>query len=447
MDMIAPVLLLCGLTLLMGWLLLSAQARLKSDAGDLVDAIDALLPQTQCAQCGYPGCRPYAQAVAAGASIDLCPPGGKATFDALKTLLGRSEGIPPPAPEPALARIREAECIGCFLCIRACPVDAIIGAPGFMHTVIEDECTGCELCVPACPVDCIDLIPVLRKSTKPATTTPEPNIDASPIGSPERTPASSALGTPTLGTPTLGTPTLGTPTLGTPTLGTPTFTLGTPTLGTPTFPLGTPTLGTPTFPFGTPTPLGTPTLGTPTLGAMGTPALGQKGTPTVQRDTHRTVQRDTHRTATKETPTAKKGTPTVSGPGIPDNGTPAAQPCIGCNRCEPVCPADLAPRELLWLSSAKKWDSAAALGLERCIECRLCDRVCPSDIPLARIFGGGKRVLADAAAQTAQAAHAKARFEAREARLAAQLSEAQARRSERLARQKRPAAPGRPIPQ
>ena len=417
--MIAPVLVLGGLTLLMGWLLLSAQARLKSDAGDLVDAIDALLPQTQCAQCGYPGCRPYARAVAAGASIDLCPPGGKATFDALKTLLGRGEGIAPPAPEPALARIREAECIGCFLCIRACPVDAIIGAPGFMHTVMEDECTGCELCVPACPVDCIDLIPVLRKSTKPATTTPEPNIDASPISSPESTPASSALGTPTLGTPTSSA--LGTPTLGTPTLGTPT-------------PLGTPTLGT-------------PTLGTPTLGAMGTPALGQKGTPTVPRDTHRTVQRDTHRTATKETPTAKKGTPTVSGPGIPDNGTPAAQPCIGCNRCEPVCPADLAPRELLWLSSAKKWDSAAALGLERCIECRLCDRVCPSDIPLARIFGGGKQILADAAAQTAQAAHAKARFEAREARLAAELSEAQARRSERLARQKRPGQPGRPIPQ
>lgn len=123
----------------------------------LADRIDSLLPQTQCRQCGYPGCRPYAEAVAAGRSgINRCPPGGPETLHALADLTGRPvtplEGAHKP---PAVARIDEPACIGCTLCIQACPVDAIVGAVNAMHTVIAGECTGCELCVPVCPVDCI----------------------------------------------------------------------------------------------------------------------------------------------------------------------------------------------------------------------------------------------------------------------------------------------------
>lgn len=130
----------------------------------LAKEIDALLPQTQCGECGYPGCMPYAQALAAGvAPIDRCPPGGVATVLALGHLLHID-----PAPyledaktntrAPAVAVIREAECIGCTKCIQACPVDAIIGSGKLMHSVLTEDCTGCGLCVEPCPVDCIDLV-------------------------------------------------------------------------------------------------------------------------------------------------------------------------------------------------------------------------------------------------------------------------------------------------
>lgn len=131
----------------------------------LADRIDALLPQTQCEQCGYHGCRPYAEAIARGeAPINQCPPGGAAGIAKLATLLN----VPAMPLNPAngveqprrLARIVEADCIGCTKCIQACPVDAIVGAAKLMHTVIADDCTGCELCVPACPVDCIVLLPM-----------------------------------------------------------------------------------------------------------------------------------------------------------------------------------------------------------------------------------------------------------------------------------------------
>ena len=126
-----------------------------------VQAIDALLPQTQCGKCGHPGCKPYAEGIAAGEAINKCPPGGNATMQALARLLQVPE-MPLELPEvaPQIAFIREAECIGCTKCIQACPVDAIVGAAKLMHTVIRNECTGCELCVAPCPVDCIDILPL-----------------------------------------------------------------------------------------------------------------------------------------------------------------------------------------------------------------------------------------------------------------------------------------------
>jgi Na+-translocating ferredoxin:NAD+ oxidoreductase subunit B len=131
----------------------------------LADRIDALLPQTQCEQCGYHGCRPYAEAIANGeAEINQCPPGGSEGIANLAALLDRAplplnpeNGIEKPR---TLARIIEADCIGCTKCIQVCPVDAIIGANKLMHTVLADDCTGCERCVPACPVDCIVLEPM-----------------------------------------------------------------------------------------------------------------------------------------------------------------------------------------------------------------------------------------------------------------------------------------------
>ena len=126
--------------------------------------INDLLPQTQCGQCGYPGCKPYAEAIAAGDAINKCPPGGETTISQLADLLNipalpldESYGQP---EVKKVAFIREAECIGCAKCIPACPVDAILGAPKYMHTVIESECTGCDLCIEPCPVDCIDLVPL-----------------------------------------------------------------------------------------------------------------------------------------------------------------------------------------------------------------------------------------------------------------------------------------------
>lgn len=131
----------------------------------LADRIDALLPQTQCEQCGYHGCRPYAEAIARGeAQINQCPPGGSAGIAKLASLLGRAPIPLNPehgAERPrTLARIIEADCIGCTKCIQVCPVDAIVGANKCMHTVVADDCTGCERCVPACPVDCIVLEPM-----------------------------------------------------------------------------------------------------------------------------------------------------------------------------------------------------------------------------------------------------------------------------------------------
>jgi electron transport complex protein RnfB len=143
----------------LGW----AARRFRVESDPVVDRIDAILPQTQCGQCNFPGCRPYAEAIAAGeADINQCPPGGEAGIRALADLLGVE--AKPLNPEngretpKAVAVIDELACIGCTLCIQACPVDAILGASKQMHTVIESECTGCDLCLPPCPVDCITMV-------------------------------------------------------------------------------------------------------------------------------------------------------------------------------------------------------------------------------------------------------------------------------------------------
>lgn len=163
--MLTAILVLSVASLIFGLVLGFAAVRFKVEGDPLVDQIDALLPQTQCGQCGYPGCRPYATAIAnEEADINQCPPGGETTIQALADLLDREpkplsaeHGVEKPK---MVAVIIEEDCIGCTLCIQACPVDAILGAAKQMHTVIEEECTGCELCVPPCPVDCIDMVEV-----------------------------------------------------------------------------------------------------------------------------------------------------------------------------------------------------------------------------------------------------------------------------------------------
>lgn len=175
--MLIAILTAAGLALLTGTLSRLLALPPHPDTKALINSIDALLPQTQCGQCGYPGCRPYAKAIAKGVNINKCPPGGEATIQALANLLARPMLPLDPAHGseqlPMVAVIREEECIGCTKCIQACPVDAILGAAKQMHTVIAAECTGCDLCVEPCPVDCIDMVPV------PAPLPPE-NASAEP---------------------------------------------------------------------------------------------------------------------------------------------------------------------------------------------------------------------------------------------------------------------------
>lgn len=168
-PLLAALLTLVTLGLSFGALLGFAAVRFKTEGNPIADQINSILPQTQCGQCGYPGCRPYAEAIANGESINKCPPGGEAGIQALANLLD-VEPLPLDAEHgeeqlKTVAVIREAECIGCTKCIQACPVDAILGAAKLMHTVIADECTGCDLCVAPCPVDCIDMVAEASSTT------------------------------------------------------------------------------------------------------------------------------------------------------------------------------------------------------------------------------------------------------------------------------------------
>lgn len=167
-TVIFALLALAILAVIFGAILGFASVRFKVEADPLVDQLNDLLPQTQCGQCGYPGCKPYAEAIANGDQINKCPPGGESTIKHIADLMG-VEAIPLDAAHgeedvKKVAYIREDECIGCTKCIQACPVDAIVGASKAMHTVIVDECTGCDLCVEPCPVDCIDMVPIATTS-------------------------------------------------------------------------------------------------------------------------------------------------------------------------------------------------------------------------------------------------------------------------------------------
>jgi electron transport complex protein RnfB len=165
MTILLAIMTLSLLAILFGLLLGYTAVRFRVEGDPIVDQIDALLPQTQCGQCGFAGCRPYAEAIASGeAEINRCPPGGEAGMTALADLLGRDPvalADEAAATKPkSVAHIIETDCIGCTLCLQACPVDAILGAAKQMHTVIADECTGCELCLPPCPVECIVMQPI-----------------------------------------------------------------------------------------------------------------------------------------------------------------------------------------------------------------------------------------------------------------------------------------------
>ena len=166
--MFTAIIAIALLALIFGLLLGFASIYFKVEGDPIVEQLDALLPQTQCGQCGYPGCKPYAEAVANGEAINKCAPGGEDTIKKIADLLGvdvhpldeNHEQNSSLGHGPTVAFIIEEDCIGCTKCIQACPVDAILGAAKQMHTIIIDECTGCDLCVAPCPVDCIEMLPI-----------------------------------------------------------------------------------------------------------------------------------------------------------------------------------------------------------------------------------------------------------------------------------------------
>lgn len=162
-SLITYILIAIGvIALIFGAVLGYSSIKLKVEADPIVEQIDAILPQSQCGQCGYPGCKPYAEAIANGDMITKCVPGGQPLVVKIADLLGVD--VPPmdgvEVPEVKVAYIDESMCIGCTKCIQACPVDAIVGTNKMMHTIVPDLCTGCELCVAPCPTNCIEMRPI-----------------------------------------------------------------------------------------------------------------------------------------------------------------------------------------------------------------------------------------------------------------------------------------------
>jgi len=194
-SVVAALMAMVSLALVFGAVLGFAAVRFKVEGDPIVDQLDALLPQTQCGQCSYPGCRPYAEAIAGGDAINKCPPGGQTTINAIADLLdveapSLDEEHGEESDVKKVAFVREDECIGCTKCIQACPMDAILGAAKQMHTVIADECTGCDLCVEPCPVDCIDMVPVETTLTTWKWHKPDPSqLQVMDLIASDRTPA------------------------------------------------------------------------------------------------------------------------------------------------------------------------------------------------------------------------------------------------------------------
>jgi len=184
MGILTAVIILLVMGLIFGAILGYSSIKFKVEGNPLVDQIDTLLPQTQCGQCDYPGCKPYAEAIANNnEEINHCVPGGEDTMLQIADLLGIDPQPLDPEklaqPEDTLVLIREQDCIGCTKCIQACPVDAILGASKQMHTVLTKNCTGCDLCIPVCPTDCIEIIPA--KSGIHAWSHPKPKLPDSYI--------------------------------------------------------------------------------------------------------------------------------------------------------------------------------------------------------------------------------------------------------------------------
>jgi len=173
-----PLAGMVALATVFGFLIVWVSKKFKVEGNPIVEQVNAILPQTQCGQCNFPGCKPYAEAIVSGeAPINQCPPGGQEGIKKLAELLDVEilELNPENGVEEIdqVVEIVEPDCIGCTKCIQVCPVDAIVGAAKQMHTVILDECTGCDLCIPACPVDCIIKIPApianqIHRKQKPA---------------------------------------------------------------------------------------------------------------------------------------------------------------------------------------------------------------------------------------------------------------------------------------
>ena len=464
----------------------------KRNACAVVDAVDDLLPQTQCGQCGYPGCRPYAEAVVAGARIDLCAPGGSDTATRLRDLL-RGEGVPAALPEPheQVARIAPGDCVGCALCLVACPVDAIAGAPQLLHAVVSEHCTGCALCVPACPVNCIDMV-----APAPADQSPEPEHGTGVGDLVERIAAAGVVGMGGGGFPTASKiraalaagadcvvangmasePGVGADTtllrdhcgeviaglelvgrclggkdvrliLAVPPgsrLPPPAVEVDLPYPAGDERALVRRVTGRAVPAGGHPTDVGVLVLNVATLFAVREAvALGKAP------DRRLLTVDGTDMWLPLGTPlaalpvaaqddglrvnglfTGRPATPgeVVAATTFAVDAAPKALPCIGCGWCEATCPQGLSPENLLRTFEAGRTDANAFA----CIECGACTAACPSAIDLVNAFRVLKRRTGDERLGRERARAAKARWKARGERLADQAQQAQTRRETRM---------------